>query len=77
MGVKSSHLFLLQDEDYRKRTLSWQNVVMVWYYVAKAIYVGMTVTDYNYIQEEIKNTLYLGNACYHSVQNLSVFHSPI
>jgi hypothetical protein len=33
-------------------------------------YLGATLTDQNYIQEEIKNRLKLGNAFYHSVQNL-------
>ena len=33
-------------------------------------YLGKTITDQNSIQEEIKSGLKLGNACYHSVQNL-------
>jgi hypothetical protein len=33
-------------------------------------YLGTTLTDQNYIQEEIKNRLKLGNACSHSVQNI-------
>src|SRR5215510_12264896 len=33
-------------------------------------YLGVTLTDQNSIQEEIKRRLKLGNACYHSVQNL-------
>jgi len=33
-------------------------------------YLGTTLTDQNSIQEEIKGRLKLGNACYHSVQNL-------
>jgi len=33
-------------------------------------YLEMTLTDQNSIQEEIKSRLKLGNACYHSVQNL-------
>jgi hypothetical protein len=33
-------------------------------------YLGMTLTDQNYIQEEIKSRLNLGNACYHWMQNL-------
>jgi len=32
-------------------------------------YLGTTLTHQNYIQEEIKSRLRLGNACYHSVQN--------
>ena len=33
-------------------------------------YFGITLTNQNSIQEEIKSRLKLGNACYHSVQNL-------
>src|SRR5215469_13037499 len=33
-------------------------------------YLGVTLIDQNSIQEEIKCRLNLGNACYHSVQNL-------
>jgi predicted transcriptional regulator len=33
-------------------------------------YLGTKLTNQNSIQEEIKSTLKLGNACYHSVQNL-------
>jgi hypothetical protein len=33
-------------------------------------YLGTTVTNQNLIQEEIKEKLNSGNACYHSVQNL-------
>ena len=33
-------------------------------------YLGTTVTNQNSIQKEIKSRLKLGNACYHSVQNL-------
>jgi len=33
-------------------------------------YLGTTITDQNSIQEEIKSRLKLGNACYHSVQNV-------
>jgi hypothetical protein len=33
-------------------------------------YFGRTLTNENSIQEEIKSRLKLGNACYHSVQNL-------
>jgi hypothetical protein len=34
------------------------------------MYLGMTVTNQNLIQEDIKRRLNSGNACYHSVQNL-------
>jgi len=33
-------------------------------------YLGTTITEQNSIQEEIKSKLKLGNACYHSVQNV-------
>ena len=33
-------------------------------------YLGANLTNQNSIQEEIKSRLKLGNACYHSVQNL-------
>ena len=33
-------------------------------------YLGTTLTSQNSIQEEIESRLKLGNACYHSVQNL-------
>jgi hypothetical protein len=36
-------------------------------------YLGTMSTDQNSIQEEIKRRLNLGNACYHSVQNLLSF----
>jgi hypothetical protein len=38
--------------------------------VAQFTYLGMTITDQNLIQEEIKRRLNSGNACCHSVQNL-------
>jgi hypothetical protein len=37
--------------------------------VAQFRYLGMTVTNENLIQEEIKRRLNCDNACYHSVQN--------
>jgi hypothetical protein len=38
--------------------------------VSQFKYLGTTVTNEYSIQEEIKRTLSLGNACYHSVQSL-------
>jgi len=38
--------------------------------VEEFIYLETMLTDQNSIQEEIKRRLKLGNACYHSVQNL-------
>jgi hypothetical protein len=34
-------------------------------------YLGMAVTNQNYIHKEVKSRLNSGNNCYHSVQNLS------
>jgi hypothetical protein len=34
-------------------------------------YLGATLTNQNSIKEEIKNKFKPGNACFHSVQNLS------
>ena len=33
-------------------------------------YLGTMLTNQNYIQEETRRKLKVGNACYHSVQNL-------
>jgi hypothetical protein len=38
--------------------------------VARFKYLGTMLTDQNYICEEIKSRLNMGNACYHSVQSL-------
>jgi hypothetical protein len=38
--------------------------------VAKFNYLEATLTDQNYMQEEIKSRLNSGKACYHSVQSL-------
>jgi hypothetical protein len=38
--------------------------------VAKFKYMGATLTDQNFIHEEIRNRLNSGNACFHAVQNL-------
>jgi hypothetical protein len=42
--------------------------------VSQFSYFGMSVTNKNLIQEEIKRRLFSGNACYHSVQNLLTSH---
>jgi hypothetical protein len=38
--------------------------------VAKFRYLGTTLTDRNYMHEEIKSRLNSGNACYYSLQSL-------
>jgi hypothetical protein len=42
--------------------------------VSQFIYLGLTVTNQNLIQEEIKRRLNSGNAFYHLVQNLLSSH---
>ena len=42
----------------------------IWDRVEEFKYLGMTLTNQNSMQEEIKSRLKSGNACYHSVQNL-------
>jgi hypothetical protein len=52
-----------QNQNIRIANESFRNV-------AKFKYLGATLTNENDIHNEIKNRLNLGNACYHSVQNL-------
>jgi hypothetical protein len=55
-----------QNHDIKTANRSFENV-------AQFKYMGMTVTNQNSIQEEIKRKLNLGNACYHSAQSLLPF----
>jgi hypothetical protein len=53
-----------QNQDKKRANRSFANVSQFKYF-------GTTVSNQNLIQERIKTTLNSGNACYHSVQNLS------
>jgi hypothetical protein len=56
-----------QNHDVKIANRSFENV-------AQFRYLGMSVTNQNLIQEEIKGRLNLGNTCYYSVQNLLSSH---
>jgi hypothetical protein len=56
-----------QNHDMKTGSRSFENV-------AQFRYLGKTVTNQNLNQEDIKRRLNLGNACYHSVQNLLYSH---
>jgi hypothetical protein len=60
----SCHQNAVQNHNIKICERSFENV-------AQLKYLGMTVTNKNIIQEEIKRRLNSSNACYHSVQNLS------
>jgi hypothetical protein len=59
----SRHQNAGQNHDIKIGDRSFENA-------AQFKYLGTTVTNQNFIQEEIKTRLNSGNACYHSVQNL-------
>jgi hypothetical protein len=62
---KTKHMLLSRHQNAGEKIAnrSFENVPQV-------KYLGMTVTNQNSIQEEIKRKLNSSNACYHSVQNL-------
>jgi ribosomal protein S2 len=63
----SHHQNVGQNHDIKIANRCFENVVQF-------RYLGTTVTNQNLIQEEIKKRLKLGNASYHSVQNLLSSH---
>jgi hypothetical protein len=52
-----------QNRDIKIESRAFENV-------SQFKYLGTTVTNQNFIEEENKRSLNSGNACYHSVQNL-------
>jgi hypothetical protein len=58
----SRHQNVGQNRDIKMTNRSFENE-------SQFKYLGMTVTNQNLIQEEIKRRLNSGNACYHSVQS--------
>jgi hypothetical protein len=65
--VMSCHQNVGQNHNSLTGNKSFENVT-------KFKYLGTTVRKKNWITEEIKNRLNLGNACYHSVQSLLSAH---
>jgi hypothetical protein len=59
----SRHQNVGQNRDIKTANRSFENV-------SQSKYLGMTVTNQNLIQEEIKRRLNSGNACYNLIQNL-------
>jgi hypothetical protein len=65
--IMSYHPNSGQNQNIRIANESFKNV-------AKFRYLGTTLTNQNDIHDEMKSTLSLGNACYHSVQNILSSH---
>jgi hypothetical protein len=63
----SHHQNAGQNHDIRIPNTAFENM-------AQLKYLGMTLTNQNLIQVEIKRRLNMGNACYLSVQNLLCSH---
>jgi hypothetical protein len=61
--IMSCHLNFGQNQNIRIANESFESV-------ATFKYLGTTLTNQNDTHDEIKSRLYLGNACYYSVQNL-------
>ena len=62
-------MVMARDEDIaRNHTMKVDNSSIEM--VEEFKYLGTNLTNQNSIQEAIKSRLKLGNACYHSVQNL-------
>jgi hypothetical protein len=60
----SLHLNEGQNHNIKVANRSFENI-------AQLRYLGITITNRNWIQNKIKGRLNSGNACYHSVQTIS------
>jgi hypothetical protein len=69
---KTKYMLMSHKKAGQKHSIKIANTSMSFEGVAKFKYLGTTLTDQNYMQEEIKNRLNLGNACYHLVQSFVV-----
>jgi hypothetical protein len=68
---KTEYVFMSQGQNTGiSHSMKSDNSPSEW--VEEFIYLGTTLTNENSIQEEIKISLKLGNACYHSVQNFCI-----
>jgi hypothetical protein len=65
--LESQHQNSGQDRDIKIAHMLCENA-------SQFKYLGVTVRNQNFIQEEIKRGLHSGNACYHSAHNLLFFH---
>ena len=68
-AVKTEYMVMSQDQN-AGRSHSIKIDSNFFERVAEFKYLGITLTNQNSIQEEVKNRLKSGNACYHSVQNI-------
>jgi hypothetical protein len=66
---KTKHMIMSRDQN-AGRSHSMRNDNSSIDRVEEFKYLGTTLTNQNYIREEIKSRFKLGNACYCSVQNL-------
>jgi hypothetical protein len=68
---KTKYMIMPRDQNAgRSHSMKIDNSSIEW--VEEFKYLGTTLTNKNSVQEEIKSRLKVGNACYHSVQNLSL-----
>jgi len=70
-GDKTVYMLMsLGQNSGRSHSIKIDNTRSSFERVERFKYLGTTLRNHNSIQEEIKNRLRLGNACYYSVQNL-------